>query len=272
MGFAPARYYSIECAESTTAWARHYIQKAIDTAQKEGFTVLYSDTDSVFLLLDKKTKEDALALMDKINKDLPGLMELDYEGYYPAGIFVSLKAAESGAKKKYALIDEKNNMKIKGFESVRRNWSAIAKDAQRKVLEIILKEHDAKKAKEYVRSVVDELRKNKIALDKVVVHTALSKGTGEYAAIGPHVAAAQRMESKGQSVGAGSVIHYVVIKGKGKIRDKVRLPDETTQAEYDGEYYVQNQVLPGVERIFAVLGINVDDLVSTTKQSSLEGF
>ena len=226
----------------------------------------------MFLLLEKKTKEDALALMEKINKDLPGLMELDYEGHYPAGIFVSLKAAESGAKKKYALIDDQNNMKIKGFESVRRNWSAVAKDVQRKVLEIVLKEHDAKKAKEYVRKIVEELRKNLVPLDKVIVHTALSKGTGAYASIGPHVAAAQRMEAKGQSVGAGSVIHYVVVKGKGKIRDKVKLPDETTQDEYDGEYYIQNQVLPGVERIFAVLDIKVDDLVSSTKQSSLAGF
>ena len=272
MGFAPARYYCIECAESTTAWARHYIHKAIETAQQSGFTVLYSDTDSVFLLLENKTKEDALALMARINKDLPGLMELDYEGYYPAGIFVSLKAGESGAKKKYALIDDKENMKIKGFESVRRNWSKIAKEVQRTVLEIILKEHNPKKAKEYVRKVVDELRKNVVPLDKVIVHTALSKGLGSYAAIGPHVAAAQRMESKGQTVGAGTVVHYVVIKGKGKIRDKVKLPEETAQEEYDGEYYIRNQVIPGVERIFAVLDIKVDDLVSATKQSSLAGF
>ncbi len=272
MGFAPARYYCIECAESTTAWARHYIHKAIETAQQAGFTVLYSDTDSVFLLLDKKTKEDALALMEKINKDLPGLMELDYEGFYPAGIFVSLKAGESGAKKKYALIDEKGIMKIKGFESVRRNWSFIAKDIQKKVLEIILKEHDPQKAKAYVRDVVEQMRKNKIPLDKVVIRTALSKATSGYASIGPHVAAAQRMEAKGQTVGAGSVIKYVVIKGKGKIRDKVKLPEEATQEEYDGEYYITNQILPGVERIFAVLGIKVDDLLSSTKQSSLEGF
>jgi len=272
MGFAPARYYCIECAESTTAWARHYIHQAIETAQQEGFTVLYSDTDSVFLLLEKKTKEDALALMDKINEKLPGLMELDFEGFYPAGIFVSLKAGEAGAKKKYALIDEKNNMKIKGFESVRRNWSAIAKDVQRTVLEIILKEHDPKKAKEYVKKIVEEMRKNSVPLDKVIIHTALSKGIEAYASIGPHVAAAQRMESKGIQVGAGSVIHYVVVKGKGKIRDKVKLPEEATQEDYDGEYYVQNQILPGVERIFAVLGINVDDLVSSTKQSSLAGF
>ncbi|VVB80858.1 DNA polymerase [uncultured archaeon] len=272
MGFAPARYYCIECAESTTAWARHYIHKAIDAAKQSGFTVLYSDTDSLFVLLEKKSKNDALALMEKINKDLPGLMELDYEGFYPAGIFVSLRAGDSGAKKKYALIDEKSNMKIKGFESVRRNWSFIAKDVQQKVLEIILKEHDANKAKAFVRQVVEDLRKNKIPLDKVVIHTALSKGTAGYANVGPHVAAAQRMEAKGLEVGAGTIIKYVVIRGKGLIRDKVKLADEATQDEYDGEYYVQNQIIPGVERIFAVLGIGVDDLTKNTRQSSLAGF
>ena len=50
------------------------------------------------------------------------------------------------------------------------------------------------------------------------------------------------------------------------------MPDETTQEEYDGEYYIQNQVVPGVERIFAVLDIAVDDLTSTTSQRSLAGF
>ncbi|MBI4146710.1 ribonuclease H-like domain-containing protein [Candidatus Woesearchaeota archaeon] len=272
MGFAPARWYCIECAESTTAWARHYIHKAIETAQQAGFTVLYSDTDSVFLLLDKKSKDEALALVEQVNKSLPGLMELDFEGFYPSGVFVSLKAGEAGAKKKYALLDEKGNMKIKGFESVRRNWSFIAKDVQKRVLEIILKDHDAKKAKAYVRQVVDDLRKNKIPLDKVVIHTALSKGTGAYSSIGPHVAAARRLESQGVEVGSGTIVKYVVIKGKGKIRDKVRLPHEAKQDDYDGEYYIQNQVVPGVERIFAVLDIKVDDLISETKQSSLSGF
>jgi len=272
MGFAPARWYCIECAESTTAWARHYIHQAIDTAEKTGFTVLYSDTDSVFLLLEKKTKEDALKLMDDINKKLPPPMELDFEGYYPAGIFVGLKASDAGAKKKYALLDEKGHMKIKGFETVRRNSSMIAKDVQQKVLELVLKEHDPQKAKNYVRQVVTDLRANKIPLTKVVIHTALSKGTEGYASIGPHVAAAQRMQARGQDVGKGTLIDYVVVKGKGKIRDKVKLPDETKQEDYDGEYYIQNQVLPGVERIFAVLGMNVDDLVSTTMQSSLSGF
>ena len=272
MAFAPARWYCIECAESTTAFARKYIHQAIDTAQKEGFTVLYSDTDSIFLLLDNKTKDDSLALMENINKTLPGIMELDYEGFYPAGIFVGLKAGEGGAKKKYALIDEQGKMKIRGFETIRRNSSVIAREVQGTVLKILLKEHDPKKAKAYVRCVVEDLRKNKLPIESVVITTALSKGTGAYTSVGPHVAAAQRMESKGERVGSGTIIRYIVAKGKGKIRDKVRLPEEAKQDDYDGEYYITNQVVPGIERIFAVLNIPVDDLLGETRQSSLSGF
>ena len=56
----------------------------------------------------KKTEKDAKKLVDQINEDLPGIMELEYEGFYPAGIFVSAKEGQFGAKKKYALIkDEK---------------------------------------------------------------------------------------------------------------------------------------------------------------------
>ncbi|UCH12271.1 MAG: ribonuclease H-like domain-containing protein, partial [Candidatus Omnitrophota bacterium] len=51
LGFYAARWYSIECAKSVTAYGRFYIQKVIDKAKAEGFKVLYSDTDSIFLSL-----------------------------------------------------------------------------------------------------------------------------------------------------------------------------------------------------------------------------
>ena len=40
MGFFGARWYSIECARSITAYGRYYIKKVIDDAQKAGFKVL----------------------------------------------------------------------------------------------------------------------------------------------------------------------------------------------------------------------------------------
>ena len=272
MGFSAARWYSVECAESILGWARYYIKNVIEKAQETGFKVLYSDTDSVFIALGDKDKKDALKFVEKINMDLPGVMELEYQGFYPGGIWVSTKAEEGGAKKKYALIDEKGNIKIVGFETVRRNWSFIAKDVQKDVLSIILREHDTGKAIAYVRKIVDDLRNSRIPVQKVAIHTQLSKDIDEYDSVGPHVAAAQRMKSKGLEVGPGSVIEFIVTKGAGRIRDKVKLIDEVKPEDYDADYYINNQIIPGVEKIFSVLGVKKEDILGSASQSKLGSF
>jgi len=165
---------------ATSGYGRFYIKRVIQKAQDAGFKVLYSDTDSVFLTLDGKTKEDSEKFAEKINAELPGLMELEYEGFYPSGIFVSAKFGPYGAKKKYALIAEDGNLKIKGFETVRRNWSFIAKEVQENVLNIILREHDKEKALEYVKKVIHDIRERKVPLDKVIIHTQLQKEILDY--------------------------------------------------------------------------------------------
>ena len=68
------------------------------------------------------------------------------------------------------------------------------------------------------------------------------------------------------------MIKYIVGMGKGRIRDKARLPDEIKQEDYDAEYYIKNQVIPSVEKIFEVLGYNVLELLEEQSQSKLSGF
>ncbi len=272
LGFFGARWYSIECARSVTAWGRSYIHSVIGKAQKEGFLVLYSDTDSVFLTMDGKSKNDAEKFAQSINLELPGLMELEYEGFYPAGIFVSAKLGPFGAKKKYALLSEQGTLKIKGFETVRRNWSLIAKDVQEKVLNIILKEHDTKKALEYVKNVIGDLKSKRIPIEKVIIHTQLQKEIFDYASKGPHVAVAQRLKNKGKNIGPGTIIKYVVTQGNDIIRNRSKLPEEIKENEYDADYYINNQVIPSVERIFNVLGFKKENLLEIKEQTKLEGF
>ena len=107
--------------------------------------------------LGDKNKEDAIKFQDKINKSLPGLMELEYEGYNPRGLFVAMKTRAGGAKKKYALLNEDGSIKIRGFETVRRNWSKIAKELQEEVLSMILAENDAEGAFNHVKKVIRKL-------------------------------------------------------------------------------------------------------------------
>ena len=77
------------------------------------------------------------------------------------------------------------------------------------------------------------------------------------------------MRDKGMNVGAGTIIKFVIVRGSGKIRDKVRLLDEVKQEDYDAEYYINNQIIPSVERIFSVLGVSADELQGKAAQSRL---
>ena len=163
-------------------------------------------------------------------------------------------------------------MKIRGFETVRRNWSFVAKDAQEEVLNIILREHDVDKALKYVKKVVADLRDGKVPLEKVIINTQLQKEIDDYTAKGPHVAVAQRLKNKGKKIGPGSIIKYIVIQGNDIIRNRARLPEEVKPGEYDATYYIDNQVIPSVERIFNVLGHTKEELLETKDQTKLAGF
>ena len=208
--------------------------------------ILVHNTDSVFLTLDGKSEDEARLFADSINSELPGLMELEYEGFYPSGIFVSAKLGPFGAKKKYALMSREGTLKIKGFETVRRNWSLIAKEVQEKVLEIILRENDTKKALEYAKSVISDLREKKVPVEMVIIRTQLQKEILDYANKGPHVAVAQMLKNKGRTIGPGSIIKYVVTQGSDIIRNRSKLPEDVKEGEYDADYYIHNQVVPAL--------------------------
>ncbi|MBD3259270.1 hypothetical protein GF371_01405, partial [Candidatus Woesearchaeota archaeon] len=272
IGFTYSRWYSFDAASSITAYARYYIKQAIDRMQEEGFNVVYSDTDSVLLTTDSKTKEDALKVAEEINSKLPGMMELEFEGSYPAGIFVSTRDEKSGAKKRYALIDEKDNLIIKGFETVRRNTSRIAKEVQKKVLAIVLKEHNKEKAYKYVRQIIEKVRRKELELDNFIIKTQITKPIEDYDSIGPHVAVAKRMVRRGITPLPGTVLQYAITTKGAKIRDKAREAHECTKEDIDPEYYIEKQIVPVVEKIFEVLGYTRDDLISLKEQSKLDSF
>ena len=273
LGYARSRWYKRECAESVTAFGREHILNAAREAEKFGFTVLYADTDSLFLLLGEKTKDDAMKFMEHINRNLPEKMELELEDFYRRGVFVSKKAEEKGAKKKYALINEKGEIKIRGFELVRRDWSTIAKKTQLSVLKAILEEGSKEKAVEIVKKTVDEIRKGNAKLKDLVIYTELKKDPREYEVISPEVAAALKLEKhEGRKIKSGNVIGYVISRRGRSISEKA-IPFEMAQeGEYDAEYYINNQVLPAVMKILKELGVDEDDVRYTGNQKSISEF
>ena len=271
-GFSSARWYNFDCAQAITALASNYIKDTISKAEKAEFKVIYGDTDSVFLSLGKKRISDVEKFVNKINSDLPGCMELEFEGYYPSGIFVSAKASTKGAKKRYALMDERGALTIKGFESVRRNISPIAKEVQENILSILLKEKQQEKAVKYLKQVLYDLRKNLMPIEKLAITMSLQKPIEEYNSLLPHVAIAMQLLRKGEEVYPGMILKYVVVKGKGKLNQRVKLPEDVKPEDYDSGYYINNQIIPAIDKIFEALGYSIEELLMEKNQSSLQSF
>jgi len=273
LGFFGARYYCREAAASTLAFVREFALKSIQRIKDEGYKIVFSDTDSIGFQLGEKTKKQALELLKKINSKLPGIMELDLEDFYERGLFVAKRTTKEGAKKKYALLDEKGNLKIRGFETVRRDWCRMTRNLQNEVLKRILRNGNEKDALEILKKTIERLKDRKAELKELIIKTQLRRPINEYVSEGPHVVAAKKMKNRKIPVSEGMLIEYFVgeSRGKGKrIGDRVFLPDE--KIDYDIDYYLNNQILSAVENIFEVFGVNVKEIVDGKRQMSLGEF
>lgn len=218
------------------------------------------------LELEAEIKEQAQKFLKYLNSTLPESMELEYEGFYRRGFFVS--------KKRYAVIED-GEIIAKGLELVRRDWAPIVKQTQEAVLMAILKEGDSNKAISEVKKVMKKLRNGDVDKKELIIHTQITKPLNQYKQVGPHVIAAQKIEEHGIKVTRGTIIQYIITKGKGSISQRA-VPYEYSEGyDYDKDYYINNQLIPAVERIMYSFGYtrkDLQDMAVGEVQQSLDAF
>lgn len=256
LAYPGARWYSRECSESAAAFGRYYIQDTISKAEKSGFDVLYGDTDSLFVRLENENQ--AGRFLEKINKQLPGMLELELQGIYTKGIFVPQRLGNYAAKKRYALIDKEGSLVIRGLETVRRDWCMLARKMQHDIIRLVLTGRE-KEAVKLVKDTVKKVRERRIEMKDIEVTTQLGKPLEEYKAVGPHVAVARKLEKAGHVVREGMLISFVITKGSGSISERAEPVDKVTIDDYDIDYYTNNQIISVALRVLQVLGYKEED-------------
>jgi len=273
IAFFGARYYSKEASSSILGYVRKFNQDTIKNIEKEGYEVVYGDTDSIAFIMGNKTETEIKDFLKRLNSKLPGIMELELEDFYKRGIWVTTRGGTTGAKKKYALLDKKGNLKIRGFETVRRDWCTLARNLQNRIITLILEDGNEKRALEYLKTVIKKAKAHEISKEELIIKTQLKKPLSEYKATTPHVIVAKKMKEAKMPISPGTIISYFVCEAKEKkalVRDRVKLPGE--KGQYDAEYYLNHQILPAVENIFQVFKINISEIIEGKRQTSLGDF
>ena len=177
-------------------------------------------------------------------------------------------------EERYAVIED-GEIIAKGLELVRRDWAPIVKKTQEAVLMAILKEGDSDKAIKEVKKAFKRIRSGKVDNKELVIHTQITKPLHQYKQVGPHVVAAQKIEEHGVKVSRGTIVRYIIVKGKGSISQRA-VPYEYSEGfDYDKDYYIKNQLIPAVERIMYSFGYtrkDLEDMAVGEVQQSLDAF
>ena len=104
-GWIGARWYIKPVAEAASAWGRYTILSAIRLVESKGLTIIYGDTDSLFLTNDEKK---ILELQKEIGEELG--LEAEVSEVYTRIFFTE-------AKKRYAGLRADGSLDIVGSRS-----------------------------------------------------------------------------------------------------------------------------------------------------------
>src|SRR2546427_9498018 len=249
-GWAGARWYSKEVAESAAALGRETINRAISLAKSLGLTVFYGDTDSLFVNYDEKLVQSFQA---EIEHQLG--LEINLSEVYKRILFTE-------AKKKYSGLRTDGQIDVVGLEAVRGDWSNLAREVQNTVLRMVLEDAKPARAAAYVKNLTSDVRSKNLPLSAYVIWKTLTKPVADYEVNAPHVEAAKKMAKEGWSVTAGDKVGFVITKKPGKLYQKAEPHYRVSTDDIDYDYYVHNQIVPAAARILEVLGVKEDQLMA----------
>jgi len=204
MGSFGCRFYHPDLPTAITGTGHKLLLGSKDYLAKNGYEVVYGDTDSLFIKLKdgegKNASEHGKSLVKQLNKywsekikkeyGLKSYLELEYEKYYRKFIITPARGSEVGAKKRYAgLLAENGEEKLEfvGLEFVRSDWTRLAKEFQVELYNRVFHNEDIEDwLKDFVLKV-----KNGEFDEKLVYKKRLRKDVEDYTKnIPQHVKAA----------------------------------------------------------------------------------
>ncbi|SDN68082.1 DNA polymerase II [Pseudomonas jinjuensis] len=269
LGSSGCRFFDPRLASSITLRGHEIMRRTRELIEAQGYSVIYGDTDSTFVWLRGEHSEDDAArigreLVQQVNLwwrehlkrelDLDSALELQFETHYRRFLMPTVRGAEEGSKKRYAGLvrraEGREEMVFKGLETVRTDWSPLAREFQQ---ELYLRIFQQRPYHDYVRDYVRRTLAGE--LDELLVYRKrLRRPLDDYQRnVPPHVRAARIADQYNDSLGRprqyqnGGWISYLITTAGPQ-------PLETRTSPIDYDHYVSKQLKPVADAILPFVG------------------
>jgi len=276
LGTPGCRIHDSRLTSSITKRGHDVILKTVELIEQAGYSVIYGDTDSVFVSLGGKfdheeADEVGQTLIKHINQfwidelgkvyGIESFLEMEYETHFIKFFMPTIRGSEKGSKKRYAGMMEDitgaRHIVFKGLETVRTDWTLLARDFQQSLYDRVF---NNEAYSEYIKTTVADLRAGKFD-DKLVYRKRLRQKLEEYQKnIPPHAQAAIKAEdyfakhNLPSRYKNSSWIEYVIT-----LSGPETLQCQTSPLNY--EHYIEKQLVPIADTILAALGSSMDSVL-----------
>ncbi|MFQ6347753.1 DNA polymerase II [Pseudomonas sp. R11F] len=276
LGSSGCRFFDTRLASSITMRGHQIMRQTRKLVEAQGYEVIYGDTDSTFVWLGKAhSQADAgrigQALVQHVNAwwrehlqrefGLQSALELQYETHFSRFLMPTIRGAEEGSKKRYAGLvvreDGSEEMVYKGLETVRSDWSPLARQFQQELYRRIFHRQPHQ---DYVRDYVRRTLSGEF--DELLIYRKrLRRQLDDYERnVPPHVRAARLADDYNDRLGRprqyqrGGWISYVITLNGPE-------PLEVRQAAIDYDHYVTRQLQPVADAILPFVNDDFGTLV-----------
>ncbi|KAK4168590.1 hypothetical protein QBC43DRAFT_358394 [Cladorrhinum sp. PSN259] len=259
-----------EIADSIVQTGRETLERAIayiHSVERWSAEVVYGDTDSLFVYLKGRTREQAFDIGAEIAKEItnmnPRPMKLKFEKvYHPCVLLAKKRYVGYKYETREQTVPE---FDAKGIETVRRDGTPAEQKIEEKALKLLFQSADLSQVKAYFQSQCTKIMKNQVSVQDFCFAREVKLGT--YSAKGPGPAGAliatkRMLEDIRAEPQYGERVPYVVMAGApgARLIDRCVSPEEllnSPEASLDAEYYITKNIIPPLERIFNLVGANV---------------
>lgn len=259
-----------EIADSIVQTARETLERSIayiHSVEKWGAEVVYGDTDSLFIYLKGRTKDQAFDIGNEIAQEIsamnPRPMKLKFEKVYLPCVLQT--------KKRYVgyMYETKEQLvpvfDAKGIETVRRDGTPAEQKIEEKVLRLLFETADLSQIKAYFQAQCAKIMRGTVSVQDFCF--AREVRLGSYSDKGPPpagalISARRMLEDARAEPQYGERVPYVVITGApgARLIDRCVAPEDllaNPHWQLDAEYYIGKNLIPPLERFFNLVGANV---------------